>query len=184
MTLTEFLGWTPDDPSGAAYQLIDGEPVPMAPASRNHAALMAEIGRLLGNHLVETGSSCSVLGVLGIVPHVRTDWNFRLPDVGVVCSPPSSDQVVRDPVLLIEILSPNNESQTRSNIWTYTTIPSVREILAIHSTRIEAELVVRHADGNWPETAAMLTGDEQVTLPSSGFAAPLAAFYRATTLAC
>ncbi len=50
-------------------------------------------------------------------------------------------------------------------------------------TRIEAELLVRRPDGNWPEMADILTTDDQVALPSIGFAAPLAAFYRTTTLA-
>jgi Uma2 family endonuclease len=178
MTLTEFLGWTPDDPTGAAYQLIDGEPVPMAPASRNHAALMMEIGALLRNHLAETNSPCAVLGQPGIVPHVRADWNFRLPDLGVACSPPSSDQVVRDPVLLIEILSPSNESETRANIWAYTTIPTVHEILAVRSTRMEVELLRRRPDGNWPESPEIVTGAAVLVLRSIGFQASLATFYR------
>jgi hypothetical protein len=42
-------------------------------------------------------------------------------------------------------------------------------------------------DGNWPEMGDILPedniGDDQVTFPSIGFAAPLAAFYRTTTLA-
>jgi Uma2 family endonuclease len=182
MTLTEFLGWTPADPTGAAYQLIDGEPVPMAPASRNHAALMMEIGALLRNHLVETGSPCAVLGQPGIVPHVRADWNFRLPDLGVACSPPSGDQVVRDPVLLIEILSPSNENETRANIWAYTTIPSVEEIVAVRSSRMEAELLRRRPDGNWPESAEILAGSSVLMLASIGFAAPLSVFYRTADL--
>lgn len=178
MTLTEFLGWTPDDPMGTAYQLIDGEPVPMAPTSRNHAALMAEIARLLGNYLVETGSPCAVLGKPGIVPYVRSGWNFRLPDLGVACSPPSNGQVVRDPVLLIEILSPSNENEARTNIWVYTTIPSVQEILAVRSTRLGAELLRRRPDGNWPESPEMIKGSEQLRLEPIGFAAHLSAFYR------
>jgi hypothetical protein len=52
---------------------------------------------------------------------------------------------------LTEFLSPGNGAQTRANIWAYTTIPSVREILAVNSTRIEAELLRRNADGTWPE---------------------------------
>jgi Uma2 family endonuclease len=183
MTLTEFLGWTPDDPTGAAYQLIDGEPVPMAPASRNHAALMIEIGALLRNHLMETGSPCSVLGEPGIVPHIGADWNFRLPDLGVACSPPSSDPVVRDPVLLIEILSPSNENEARANIWAYTTIPSVREILAVRSARMEAELFRRRPDGNWPESPDIIAGSDILTLSSIGFASPLSAYYRTANVA-
>jgi Uma2 family endonuclease len=89
----------------------------------------------------------------------------------------------REPLLLIEILSPSNETETRANIWAYTTIPSVREILAVHSTKIEAELLRRRPDGNWPETADIITGSSALTLESIGYAAPLSAFYRTTGLA-
>ncbi|MFL5256140.1 MAG: Uma2 family endonuclease, partial [Rhodopila sp.] len=88
-----------------------------------------------------------------------------------------------DPVLLIEILSPSNEAETRANIWAYTTIPSVQEILAVHSTRIEAEPLRRGPDGNWPEIPEVVTGAETLRLASIGFATPLAAFYRTTALA-
>ena len=49
--------------------------------------------------------------------------------------------MVSEPVLLVAILSPSNEAETRANIWAYTTIPSVQELLIVHSTRIEAELL-------------------------------------------
>jgi Uma2 family endonuclease len=183
MTLPEFLSWDAADPSGAAWQLIDGEPVAMAPGSETHAALQAEIGALLRNHLIEQGSPCRLLSQPGIVPRVRSNRNFRIPDLGVTCAPPSQGLMVPDPVLLIEILSPGNEAQTRANIWAYTTIPSVREILAVHSTRIEAELLRRGADGNWPEEPDIHTGSDTLTLGSIGFATKLAAFYRTTALA-
>jgi Uma2 family endonuclease len=183
MTLEEFLVWNSDDPSGASWELVDGEAVAMAPATERHAATMGEVGRRVANHLLDSGSSCRLLIEPGIVPHVRANSNVRIPDLGVTCAPPSDDIIVRDPVLLIEILSPNNEAQTRSNVWTYTTIPSVREILAIHSTRIESELLIRRPDGNWPEMPDIVAGEGVVSLPSISFSAPLAAFYRTTTLA-
>ena len=79
----------------------------------------------------------------GIIPHARATRNFRIPDLVVTRAPPGSGVTVPEPVLLVEILSPDNETMSWNNIWTYTTIPSVREILAIHSTRIEAELLRR-----------------------------------------
>jgi Uma2 family endonuclease len=91
--------------------------------------------------------------------------------------------MVPDPILLIEILSPSNEAQTRANIWAYTTIPSVREILAVYSTRIEAELLRRGADGNWPEQPVTLTGTDALALDSIGFVTTLATLYRTTALA-
>jgi hypothetical protein len=50
---------------------------------------------------------------------------------------------------LSSLLSPSNESETRENVWGYTTIPSVREILLIRSTRVAAELIRHGADGSW-----------------------------------
>jgi len=183
MTLSEFLCWDAADPTGATWQLVDGEPVAMAPGSETHAALQGEIGRLIGNHLLDKGGPCRLLSQPGIVPRVRANRNFRIPDLGVTCAPPTQGLMVPDPILLIEILSPSNEAQTRANIWAYTTIPSVRDILAVHSTRIEAELLRRADDGTWPAEPDILTGADTLSLPSIGFATPLAAFYRTTALA-
>jgi hypothetical protein len=77
----------------------------------------------------------------GIVPRVRANENVRVPDLGVTCAPPSGEVMVPEPVLLVEILSPSNEAKTRTNIWAYCTIPSMREILAVRSTRMEVELL-------------------------------------------
>ena len=183
MTLTEFLSWDPADPSGRAWQLIDGEPVAMAPGSETHAALQAEIGRRIGNHLADRGSPCRLLSQPGIVPRVRANRNFRIADLAVTCAPPALGLMAADPILLIEILSPSNEAETRANIWAYTTIPSVREILAIHSTRIEAELLRRNADRSWPEEPDILLASDALMLGCIDFATPLIALYRTTALA-
>jgi len=39
MTVDEFLAWDSGDPSGAVWQLVDGEPIAMVPGSENHGAL-------------------------------------------------------------------------------------------------------------------------------------------------
>jgi Uma2 family endonuclease len=88
--------------------------------------------------------------------------------------------------VLVEILSPSNEAETRANIWAYTTImtiPSVQELLVAHSTRIEAELLRRGADGSWPEQPEIIRADGSLSLASIAFTAPLAAIYRTTALA-
>jgi Uma2 family endonuclease len=183
MTVAEFLAWEPGDPSGRRWQLVDGEPVAMAPGNETHAALQNEIARLLGNHLLERRSPCRALTEPGIVPRVGASRNYRVPDVGVTCAPPSDGPMVPDPILLIEILSRSNEKLTRANVWTYMTIPSVQEILLVQSSRIGAELLRRHQDGQWPEEPAMLGPSDQLHLSSIDFAIPLAALYRTTAIA-
>jgi hypothetical protein len=85
-------------------------------------------------------------------------------------------------VLLVAILSHSNEAETRANIWAYTTIPSVQELLVVHSTRIEAELLRRSADSSWPEQPEIIGADGSLSLASIAFTVPLAAVYRTTAL--
>jgi Uma2 family endonuclease len=183
MTVDEFLSWDSGDRTGRRWQLVDGEPVAMAPGSATHGAIQSELNRLIGNHLLQHRPACRVITEPGIVPRVRANRNYRVPDLGVTCVPPSLAHMVADPVLLIEILSPSNELETRANIWAYTTLPSVREVLAVHSTRIEAELLRRGPDGNWPAEPEMIVAGSSLALDTIGFETPLAALYRTTTLA-
>jgi len=182
MTLDEFLSWDPRDPTGRIWQLIDGEPVAMAPANTTHAALQAEISRVLGNHLLAQGSPCQVQSQPGIVPRLHSNRNYRVPDLGVTCAPPQVAAMMPEPVLLIEILSPSNEAETRANIWAYASIPSVSEILAVHATRIEAELLSRDATGGWPAQPEIVGSAGMLELRSIGFAGALRALYRTTAL--
>ena len=183
MTVDEFLAWDSGDRTGQRWQLVDGEPVAMAPASDNHGSIQAELARLLGNHLVERGSPCRVVTEPGVVPRVRSNENWRVPDLGVSCTPSSGGVDVPAPVLLVEILSPNNHAETRNNVWAYTTIPSVQEILVVHSTRIEAELLRRRDDGSWPEQPETIEAEQILELASVSFSISLDALYRTTSLA-
>jgi Uma2 family endonuclease len=182
MDLAEFLAW--DAPPNVRWQLVDGEPRAMAPASRTHGVIQAELIRLIGNHLVEQGGPCTIVDAAGVVPRVQADINFRVPDVAVTCAEmQEEEQTLSDPVLLVEILSPSNRSETWTNIWSYTTIPSVMEILVIDSVRIRAHLLRRDAQGNWPERAKVVEGGGTLELTSIDFRVPLAALYRRTRLA-
>jgi len=178
MTTAEFLAW---DAPGKLWQLIEGTPRATAPPSPAHGAIQAEIARLLGNHLVEPGSPCRFISTPGVGLRARARQNFRIPDLGVTCLPVEQEGMLQEPVLLIEILSPTNKAETWSNVWTYTTIPSVREILIVRSDEIGAELVRRQADGTWPEQALALREGE-LTLENIGFSYSLADLYRGIPL--
>lgn len=181
MTVAEFLDWLPDAP-GRRWQLMDGEPVAMAPASDTHGSIQAEIVWLLTNHLRARGLPCRVVVTPGIVPRVRANQNVRVPDIAVTCQPPSLQRRLMDhPVLAVEILSPSNEAETWSNVWSYTTIPSMREILVVRSVEIGAEVISRGEDGTWPEAFTPLTG--RLHLSSIGAEFDVAEFYATTELA-
>ena len=182
MTVADFQVWQPGEHPERRWQLFDGAPVCMAPASENHGAIQSEAAYLLTAHLRERRPARRVITAPGVVPRVRSATNHRIPDLGVTCSPPSGGQVVTDPVLLVEILSPSNEALTRENVWAYSTIPSVSEILLLGSVRIEAEVLRRGRDGSWPEAPVFLGAEDELELASVGFRAPLRGFYRTTDL--
>jgi Uma2 family endonuclease len=180
MTVAEFLEWCPDD--GQRWELVDGTPRAMAPAKVAHGQLQSEVARLLGNHLAEQSRACSIVTAPGVVPRVHASYNMRVPDLGVTCSPSSAhDTHLVDPVLLVEILAPSNQADTWANVWAYTTIPSVREILVLHSLAIRAEILRRGPDGNWPAEPESVTEGE-LRLDSLDYRAPIAALYRTTPL--
>lgn len=178
LTTDEFIAWDSGDRSGRRWQLRDGVPEAMAPTTQAHGAIQAELGALIRNHLLAAGDRCRVISAPGVVPRVRAADNVRIPDLGVTCSPADRGRFMDQPVLLIEILSPSNTEQTWENVWAYTTIPSVTEILVISSTSVAAELLRRNSDGSWPEQTTELGDGEMLRLTSIGFELALSAAYR------
>jgi Uma2 family endonuclease len=182
MTVAQFHDWQPDRHADRRWQLVDGTPVCMAPASENHGSIQAEAAFILTAHLRSARPGCRVVVAPGVVPRISARTNERVPDLGVTCTAPAGSHSMVDPVLLIEILSPSNEAITRDNVWAYTTIPSVSEILILESVAIGAEIFTRGADGAWPEAPHTVGPLDDVVLESIGFCVPLLAFYRTTNL--
>jgi Uma2 family endonuclease len=180
MTVDEFLVWEPDDPF--RYELVDGVPVAMAPTSNAHGLLQSELAAIIRNHLRANRPDCDVLSNPGVIPKLRPKINFRIPDLGVTCAPVApTEKSLPEPVLLVEILSPSNQSDTMVNVWTYTTIPSVREVLVLHSDRVAADMLRRAEDGTWPDRTTPVTGGT-LELTSIGFRVALSELYARTGL--
>src|SRR5271166_3219609 len=180
MTVDEFIAWVGD----GRWQLIDGEPRAMAPASATHGIVQTNVGFTLTRHLREAASPCRAATEPAIVPRVRSRSNMRVPDVAVTCTPVDAGQIaLPDPLLVVEILSPSNEADTWENVWTYVSIPSVQEILVLRSASIAADLLRRRADGTWPEEPIQIGRDEDLHLACIGLTCPLADLYIGTYLA-
>lgn len=180
MTVAEFLVWDSGDRSGALWQLRDGEPEMMVLASSSHGAIQARLSHLLIAHLDARGGGCRAVVAPGVIPRVRSAENCLVPDIAVTCEAPASAATVAEPVVLIEILSPSNERETRANVWAYATIPLVSEILLLRSSDIGAELLRRQPDGSWPADPTKLAPDDELRLDSIGFAEPLRSAYSNT----
>ena len=150
----------------------------MAPAGRAHGRLQTVIARLIDSHLENSDSPCVALTNPGIVPTFQASRNFFIPDVAVTCSETDTDPAaLHHPVLVVEILSPSNHAETWRNIRAYMLTDSVREILVIHTASVRVELLLRHADGSWPDDVTPITQGD-FSLASIGLNVPLSVLYR------
>jgi Uma2 family endonuclease len=144
MTLNEFLRW--EDGTDTRYELIGGLPIAMAPPARAHGMLCARLGGMIDAGL-RSRRPCSAQTEAGIVRPDRDD-TFYAADLAVTCSPyQRGEQLVRDPILIVEILSPGTERHDRrTKLPAYRDIDSVSEIVLIDSESIYAEILRREGD--------------------------------------
>ena len=183
MTVEEFQHWVPEpDLEGWRWQLIDGTPVGMAPTSNAHGAIQSRTSTIIDMHLQKLGR-CIVITTPGVIPKKRSRINQLVPDLGVSCADqPMTDNTIRAPILLVEILSPSNEGITRGNVYAYQTIPSVQEILVLNSRKVAGTLHRRGGQGEWPDDPDELDAQSTVELRCIDLKVALAAFYGSSGL--
>ncbi|HKM65138.1 MAG TPA: Uma2 family endonuclease [Acidisphaera sp.] len=182
MSAEEFLAW-PGDGTGRRFQLVDGEVRAMSPASRTHGVIQATLARLIGNAIDAAELPLQVVTEGAIIPGMSASDNVRVPDIVVAPDDDmGGDQVVTDPVLMVEVLSPGNMDDTRDNVRAYATLPSVREIVVVHSARLLAEVHRRDASGVWLADPELVGSGDRLRLASVGLDCRLDDVYAKTWL--
>jgi Uma2 family endonuclease len=182
MTVEQFFA-LPEDPRHKKRLLLWGEIRLMNPPMPRHSAIQKNIAVLLSLHLNNRKMPCFVGLEAGIVPALGSDVNYLQPDAIVTCEKIDDDRrTFREPVIVFEILSLSNQRETRSKLPLYTSMPSVAEIVFLHSARPRAEIWRKSDAGEWaPETE--LVGKGQIfRLPSLSFETPIDEFYQDTGL--
>jgi Uma2 family endonuclease len=185
LTVVEFMKLDLDD--RYRWELIDGEPVAHAAPRPAHGRIQARLSRFIGNRLDELnaahGTDCLPVTEAGIPTPLDRDHNFRVADIAVTCEPHDPDDAfTRSPILLIEILSPGEETRQRAKLQMFAALPSVREILFVDSMSIRAELHRRNADGSWPPHPLVLSDGDILTLETVGLEVPLVSLYAGLNL--
>lgn len=169
MTLEEFLRW--DDGTDQRYELIDGQPVAMTSPLTGHATLVPELARLIGNQIRRP---FRVYVEVGILAHNRKDTWFQA-DLAVSCAPFENARWLRDPTLIVEVLSPSTLAHDRGlKAHEYRAIPGVQEVVLVASDRRHVQVMRRQAEGwlilDW-------IGEGTVPLESIGATLSLAELY-------
>jgi Uma2 family endonuclease len=180
MTADEFYA-QPADGTGRIWELVDGVPRAQDPASDTLGTITTNLAALIYNHLRATRPNCRLVTNPGIRPQVLANWNHRVPELGVTCTPArSSVHPTPDVFLIVEVLSKSNASQTWGNISLFGSIASVTEILVVDSRRIEAYVMRRLTNGSWPSAPERIEAD--ITLAAIELSFPLDEAYRNTDL--
>jgi Uma2 family endonuclease len=112
----------------------------------------------------------------GIIRPDRDD-TYYVADLAVTCSPyQRGEQLVKEPILIVEILSPATETHDRrTKLPAYRAIESVNEILLIDSESICAEILRREGD-RWI-TELVQGRDATLRLPSIDLRIAMAELY-------
>ena len=178
MTLTEFLRW--EDGTDTRYELLGGCPVAMAPPAIAHGILALRLGARIDAAL-RSRSPCFGQSEAGIARPDRNDTCY-IADLAVTCTPPErGQQLLQDPLLIVEILSPGTALYDRqTKVSDYRRIPSVQEILLIDSTSIFAEVLRREGD-RWI-TEIVRGPQATLSLASIGLTAAMSELYEGIDL--
>src|SRR5438309_1773773 len=144
MTLAEFLRW--EDGTDTRYELLGGSPVALAPPAIAHGFLAARLCAGIEGAL-RSRRPCMVQVEAGIARRDRDDTCY-VADLAVTCTPPQrGEQLISDPLLIVEILSPGTALYDRqTKVADYRRIPSVEEILLIDSASVFAEVLRREGE--------------------------------------
>jgi Uma2 family endonuclease len=157
MTLDEFLRW--DDGTDTRYELISGFPVAMAPPAEAHSRLTVNfVTRIDGG--LSNRRPCRALVEAGVARADRADTYF-VADIAATCAPSEvGRQAIKDPFLLVEILSSSTERHDRRvKLPAYRQIDTVQEIALIASDAMFDELH-RRSGAQW--ITEILRGPEAI----------------------
>lgn len=145
MSLVDFLAWEESQPQ--RHEFFRGETFAMVGGTARHNRVILNLARRIGDHL--DGSSCQVFAEN---MKVQIAEGVLYPDVMVTCgkSEAGDEQMVSDPKLIIEVLSPSTRGyDKRDKFILYRSLPSLREYALIDPAKREVEVFTQAEGGAW-----------------------------------
>jgi Uma2 family endonuclease len=136
-------------------------------ASSGHATIQANLTGVIGNHLRAKRPSYRVTIGAGVQTTFDAKRNVRRPDVTVTCAPHEKRQrVLPDPVLIIQVMSPNNQDDQWETIRALASVATVMEIVVVDSETADVQVFSRDKNGVWPTEPERVTAGGTVHLAS------------------
>ena len=174
MSLDEFLTWEREQPERHEY---DGMVITMMTGgSLDHSTIASNLRTALSEKLRETGCM-AFRGDAKVI----ANGAVRYPDLSVTCSPViGRDDVVPEPVLIIEVVSASTERLDRGRKkFDYFATPSIRQYAIVEQDERRVDLYTR-AEAGW--TNEVVTGGAALNLSSIGVVLSLDTIYEDTEL--
>jgi len=158
--------------SDCRHELVDGYLYAMTGASDRHEEIVANLMAALHTHV--RPSACRVYGAN---LKVRVGDDFLYPDLFVRCARERGDPYFKtDPVLVIEVLSPNTQRYDRGDKrLAYQSLPSLRDYVLVAQDEPRIEVFQRTPSG-W-ERHLYSSLEDVLSLSSIGFTLPLTEVY-------
>lgn len=146
MSLAEFMAWECAQPD--RHEFYRGETFAEVGGTARHNRVVLNLASRIGDHL--DGTACQVFAENMKVQ--LADEGILYPDVMVTCgnAKAGDEQVVTDPKLIIEVLSPSTTGyDKRDKFILYRSLPSLREYVLIDPARRHVEVFTRTDAGAW-----------------------------------
>jgi Uma2 family endonuclease len=162
------------------WEYFDGEVFCMSGVSRNHGELESNLMTSLKTALQERRCRVYPANIRIKVPAAPP---YRYPDLSIVCEEPVFESiggvdVLTNPAVLVEVLSPSTEAYDRGDKFTYyKSTASLREYALVAQHRPHITHYTRGADGKW-EYEELNGLDSVVTFPSLNCTIPLSDIHR------
>lgn len=147
MTPDEFLDW--ELAQSERHEFVGGEVFAMAGGDDRHARVTLNVAGAMNLHL--RGSGCRTYSS-DMRLNVVTAGSYFYPDVMVSCSAAdhARRQAKREPVLVVEVLSPGTRNYDRGEkSFHYRQIPSMREIVLVDAESRTTEVYRRQDESTW-----------------------------------
>jgi Uma2 family endonuclease len=155
-----------DEASATKHEYVNGEIFAMSGGTVKHGQLTANVIRALGTQVLGRPYAAFTSDVR---VRVLATGLATYPDVSVVCGSiehdPENKNTIKNPVLLVEVLSDSTEHYDREEKFShYRRIPSLREYLLVSQHELRVTHLSRNEDGSW--TLRDVTSAAVVRLPS------------------
>jgi len=169
MTLEQFLAW--EERQEPRYEFDGFEPVAMTGGTDAHEAIGGTLRALLRERL--RGKPCRVRG-----PTLKIEVmdRIRYPDAFVYCTPvPSSETVIKEPVVVFEVLSPGTSRTDRiEKLREFQATGSIQRYVILEQDSIAATVFARRGL-DWD--ARVLTAGDVLRMPEIDVEIPLSDVY-------